>query len=58
MGRPRARLAAYDKYAVVGALPMDQRVDLLWCAGTPMETKPVREDLIHLIALSTQQDLV
>jgi hypothetical protein len=58
MGRRRTRLEAYDRYTVVGALPIAQRLGILWGAGTPMETKPVREDLIHLIALSTQEDLV
>jgi hypothetical protein len=42
----------------VGALSIDQRLDILWCDGTQMETKTVRADLMDLIAISTQEDLV
>jgi hypothetical protein len=59
MGRRAAtKLDEYDEYSIVGALSINHRVDILWCAGTEAETKAVREDVVHLIALSAQEDLV
>ena len=58
LGRRRTRLDAYDQYSIVGALSLAQRIDILWSAGTEAETKAMHENLMHFIALSTQEELV
>ena len=58
VGRRRTKLDAYDQYSIVGALPLDQRMHILWSAGVQTETRTVREDLMDLVALSTQEELV
>lgn len=58
LGRQRTQLDAYDQYTIVRALSVHQRVDMLWRAGTQLETKTMRDDLMLLIALSTQEELV
>ena len=57
-GRRRNKLDSYDQYSIVGALSIGRRIDILWSAGTEMETNTIGEDLMTLIALSTQEELV
>jgi hypothetical protein len=57
-GRRRNKLDSYDQYSIVGALPIGRRIGILWSAGTEMETTTIDKDLMHLIALSTQEELV
>jgi hypothetical protein len=57
-GRRRTTLDAYDQYSIVRALSIDHRIDTLWCAGTQLESNTVRQDLLDLIGLSTQEELV
>jgi hypothetical protein len=57
-GRRRKKLDSYDQYSIVGALPISKRIDILWSAGTEMEAGTIGEDLMLLIALSTQEELV
>jgi hypothetical protein len=58
MGRRRNRLDSYDQYGIMGALSIYQRIDILWSAGIEMETATIDKDLMHLIALSTQEELI
>jgi hypothetical protein len=57
-GRRRNKLDSYDQYSIVGALSIGWRIDILWLAGTEIETNTIDKDLIPLIALSTQEELV
>ena len=57
-GRRRNKLDSYDQYSIVGALSIGRRIDILWSAGTEMETNTIGENLMRLIALSTQEELV
>ena len=57
-GRRKNRLDSYDQYSIVGALSIGQRIDILWSAGTEMETAKIGKDLMLLISLSTQEELV
>lgn len=57
-GRRRNKLDSYDRYSIVGALSIGRRIDILWSAGTEMQTNTIGEDLMLLIALSTQEELV
>jgi hypothetical protein len=58
MGRQRNKLDSYDRYSIVGALSIGRRIDILWSAGTEIETNTIGKDLMPLIALSTQEELV
>ena len=57
-GPRKTGLQPYDQYAIIGALSMKQRVDILWSTNGSTGAAKVPEDIIQLMILSTQQDLV